>query len=105
MTHYELLGVSIKARTDVITLAYKKMARVQHPDKGGNAGKFAELTAAWSILKDEKKRKEYDMCLIPYYRNCAECRGEGRRYKQNGFTSKTMQQCTTCNGAGLVKKV
>lgn len=104
MNYYEMIGVNWLACTDIITLEYKRKAREQHPDKGGDPAEFAELTAAWNTLKDKKKRAEYNMALINHYRNCSSCGGKGKRYKQAGFTAKTMQLCTTCQGVGLIGK-
>lgn len=57
---YDTLGVSKRASTNDIKRAYKKLARVHHPDKGGNAEKFKEITKAHEILSNEKKRADYD---------------------------------------------
>lgn len=62
--HYELLGVSRDADTDTIKKAYRKLAKKYHPDtNSGNpqaAEMFKKITEAYSVLSDEKKRKEYD---------------------------------------------
>lgn len=104
MTYYELLGVNWQACEDVITHAYKRLARIMHPDKGGDTSKFAEITAAWATLKDKKKRAAYNMDLQQHWRSCTSCSGKGTRYKQAGFNAKTFQQCSTCNGLGLITK-
>lgn len=41
--YYELLGVPRDADVETITKAYRKLARVSHPDGGGNAGMFRLL--------------------------------------------------------------
>lgn len=62
---YKLLGISPDAEMDSIKSAYRKLAKVYHPDanKGNKASedKFKELTEAYEILCDEKKRKQYDI--------------------------------------------
>jgi len=57
---YETLGVSKSDTCTVIKKAYLKLARVHHPDKGGDPEKFKEITKASDILTDEKKRRIYD---------------------------------------------
>jgi molecular chaperone DnaJ len=59
--YYNVLGVDKKASTDDIKKAFRKLAHKYHPDKGGkDETKFKEITEAYSILSDEKKRREYD---------------------------------------------
>jgi molecular chaperone DnaJ len=62
--YYEVLGVSKTASENEIKTAYRKLAIKYHPDK--NPGdkeaeeKFREATEAYEILKDQKKRAQYD---------------------------------------------
>ena len=59
--YYEVLGVSKSASKEDIKKAFHKLAHKYHPDKGsGDADKFKEVSEAYSILSDEKKRAEYD---------------------------------------------
>lgn len=59
--YYEVLGVSKTASKDDIKKAFHKLAHKLHPDKAqGDAEKFKEVSEAYSILGDEKKRAEYD---------------------------------------------
>ncbi|AAZ54236.1 molecular chaperone DnaJ [Thermobifida fusca] len=62
--YYKVLGVSKTATADEIRSAYRKLARKYHPDANkGDAQaekKFKEISEAYSVLSDEKRRKEYD---------------------------------------------
>jgi molecular chaperone DnaJ len=59
--YYEVLGIDKKASRDDVKKAFHKLAHKYHPDKkGGDADKFKEVSEAYSILSDDKKRAEYD---------------------------------------------
>lgn len=62
--YYATLGVPETATAKEITKAYRKLARELHPDKNpGNTvaeERFKEVSAAYDVLGNEDKRKEYD---------------------------------------------
>ncbi|HEY4517267.1 MAG TPA: molecular chaperone DnaJ [Candidatus Paceibacterota bacterium] len=59
--YYQVLGIARGATKDDIKKAFRKLAHQYHPDKqGGDEAKFKEVSEAYSILSDEKKRAEYD---------------------------------------------
>lgn len=57
---YDILGVKKGATASEIKKAYYALARVEHPDKGGDPEKFKKTQAAYEVLKDEEKRAKYD---------------------------------------------
>lgn len=69
---YEILGVSENAEESQIKKAYRKLARKYHPDV--NAGdkqaeeRFKEISQAYDVLSDSKKRSEYDQARL-YFRS------------------------------------
>ncbi len=62
--YYEVLGVPRSATADEIKKAFRKLARVHHPDvaKDKKAGekKFKEINEAYEVLSDAEKRAKYD---------------------------------------------
>ena len=61
---YRILGVPRTATPGEIKKAYRKLAGKHHPDKDpGNPGaeeKFKDISAAYNLLSDAKKKKSYD---------------------------------------------
>ncbi len=62
--YYGILGVAREADEKAIKSAFRKLARKYHPDV--NPGdkqaeqKFKEITEAYEVLRDPKKREQYD---------------------------------------------
>src|SRR5450755_1824844 len=61
---YKTLGVAKDATADEIKKSYRKLARKYHPDANKGDAKseerFKEISEAYNVLSDEKRRKEYD---------------------------------------------
>ncbi|XP_046992546.1 dnaJ homolog subfamily B member 6-like isoform X4 [Schistocerca americana] len=63
--YYRILEVSKTASTADIKKAYRKLALKWHPDKNPNnmeeaTKRFKEISEAYEVLSDEKKRRVYD---------------------------------------------
>jgi molecular chaperone DnaJ len=62
--YYAVLGVEPGATDKELSRAFKKLAKQHHPDANpGNAAaeeRFKEVNAAYDVLGDAEKRKEYD---------------------------------------------
>lgn len=63
--YYELLGISNDADSREIRKAFKKLALAIHPDKNPDdpaaQEKFVQIKKAYEVLKDQEKRKQYDL--------------------------------------------
>lgn len=60
LTHYQVLGVASTATEREIKIAYRKAARITHPDHGGDPAVFRSVTQAYEVLIDPAKRRSYD---------------------------------------------
>lgn len=59
--YYKILGLQKGASSDEIKKAFRKLASQYHPDKKtGDEAKFKEVSEAYAVLGDDKKRAEYD---------------------------------------------
>jgi curved DNA-binding protein len=87
--YYHILGVKPDAETSDIKAAYRKLARKYHPDVNPDKNaeeKFKEVAEAWEVLKDDKRRAEFD-----------ELRRYGGRHRQH-FEPPPGWQSTTRTG-------
>lgn len=59
--YYQILGLAKGASKDEVKKAFRKLASQHHPDKKtGNEEKYKEITEAYAVLGDDKKKAEYD---------------------------------------------
>ena len=65
--YYKILGVPEKTSADEIKKVYRKLAFKYHPDRNPNAkdkkdaeSRFKEISEAYYVLSDPKRREEYD---------------------------------------------
>jgi curved DNA-binding protein CbpA len=65
-TYYEILGIETTSNGGTITEAYRKRAMEWHPDRNKAQDakeKFVLAQQAYAVLRDPKKRQEYDKTL------------------------------------------
>lgn len=67
---YEILGVNKNASDDEIKKAFRRLSLKYHPDRQGGKSdkekkeaeeKMKEISAAWTVLSDPEKKRQYDM--------------------------------------------
>ncbi|KAL6982501.1 hypothetical protein U1Q18_005982 [Sarracenia purpurea var. burkii] len=69
-SYYEVLGIHTNATGQEIKTAYRRLARVSHPDVASNgdkatsAAEFIRIRTAYATLFDAEKRAEYDRHLF-----------------------------------------
>jgi curved DNA-binding protein CbpA len=57
---YAVLGVPRDAALPTIKAAYRSLARINHPDLGGDQKVMVRLNEAWQTLRDADRRATYD---------------------------------------------
>src|SRR5215831_14027825 len=83
---YKILGVKKDAKPEEIKKAYRRLARKYHPDvnPGDKAAedRFKQMSEAFDVLSDPKKRKVYDRFgqYSDNLANAAEAGGAGSSY-------------------------
>ena len=65
--HYATLGVAKNATPEDIKKAYRRLAAIHHPDKGGDTAEFQKVQAAYETLSDPQKKQEYDHPRQPHF--------------------------------------
>ena len=62
---YEVLGVTESASQEEIKKAYRKLSLQYHPDRNNNSPesttKFQSISAAYEVIGDDDKRRQYDL--------------------------------------------
>jgi len=59
--YYKVLGVPKSASDKEVKTAFRKLSKRYHPDQNpGSEDRFKEVSAAYDVLGDPPKRKEYD---------------------------------------------
>ena len=80
MNHYTVLGIHPGAPQAEIKAAFRRLAMRHHPDRGGDAEKFAGISKAYEALTAGL---------------CPECEGTGEVRVRNGAFTKQVP-CPRC---------
>ena len=104
--HYETLGVARGASDEEIKKAFRKLTRQYHPDVSQDKdapAKMAGINAAYDVLRDADKRKEYDFELDnpqPDFSQSAGRGASGGRGRAGGFSAEDFAQAFGQRGYG-----
>ena len=63
-TYYQILGLTPKVTQQAIEDRFRALARLHHPDIGGDEGEFSMVAEAAAVLRDFGMRRAYDCELI-----------------------------------------
>lgn len=84
--YYKVLGIKNDASQDEIKRAYRKMAKLYHPDTNKDAPdakeRFQEINEANEVLSDPEKRRKYDE-YGENWRHADEFEAQRNRYRSN----------------------
>ena len=100
---WSVLGVHRKSTLEEIKARYRQLAAENHPDKGGDADKAAEIASAYKILTTPALVKSYIDTLTVLGTVCTQCWGKGYISKQLSLTERALSACARCGGAGMVR--
>ena len=63
--HYATLGAGRAEARAEIERRYKRLARLHHPDRGGDEEEMKAVNEAWRVLGDADSRRDYDARHAP----------------------------------------
>lgn len=95
-THYDILGITSSANDEQIKTAFRKLAKLYHPDKNPNGkDQFEKVLLAYEILIDSVKRRNYDLRLKGYSTSSASAKKNSQNKsarKQWSFTDEEIKR-------------
>lgn len=109
MNYYQVLGINPLATPAEIRKAYRAQARKYHPDlnPGADAAeRFKEVSVAYEILSDPKKRSSYDSTVMSNKKGAAGSSSEGasgggqKVHQRAAYRSYREQAQSVSQGAG-----
>lgn len=65
--YYLILQVHFLASEDIIKAAYKRLAQIHHPDRGGSLSKFHDIQEAYEHLMDKSLKQAYTKEWMKFY--------------------------------------
>ncbi|KAI3745926.1 hypothetical protein L6452_08338 [Arctium lappa] len=81
---YDVLGIQMGADIREVKSAYRRLARVLHPDVGSresSADEFMKVHSAYTTLADPERRADYDRSLLQRPKGCCSPIRSGGGYR------------------------
>jgi len=99
MTHqFQLLGVHRSSTPEELKAAYRRLARLHHPDVSAS-NLMADINVAYDVLST--RCDLYARCLGP---KCEACKTLGCTRKKKGFSKAVTTICPACRAAGYLPR-
>lgn len=111
---YKVLGVHRDSTDEEIKVAYYRIAKETHPDKGVSPKKrdtatirrltdrFVEASQAYAAIKTAKERHALSQTYSLTSAVCSTCSGTGTKRTQKGLFHAVITPCAACGGAGYM---
>lgn len=90
---FEVLGLKDNATLEQVKDAWRSLAAIHHPDRGGDSAVFSNVRKAYVAASEAAS--------LPV--ECDVCKGSGRIKKQKGFNVITVM-CVLCQGSGTIPR-
>lgn len=92
VNYYEILGIPSTSGFSEIKTAFRRLAKLYHPDKNPNGQEqFKKILKAYETLSDPSLKSSYDMKL-KYHRNRVKNASSGTGTKNWSFEEKEMKR-------------
>lgn len=99
--YYSILQIDRNAEPEVISFAYKALAKKNHPDLGGTAERMKLINEAYDVLNDAVSKDEYDKLYDAEKKEEPKAQGnESSMYKDNScgcYKESGTEYCKTDN--------
>lgn len=107
--YYEVLSVDTDASASEIKQAYRKLARIYHPDVNKEEGaieKFKEITSAYETLCNELERRKYDTVHCIFKKNKTILNEESAQcsYEKSAETKQSSKETKGVNAEQEINK-
>jgi len=88
--YYQILGVPEDASEEQIKKRFRELAKIYHPDRGGDPEKFKQILKAYTTLSNKKSREEYDFWRKRWQTTFSyDFRNYDFKYQTSDYTSKS----------------